>query len=321
MRRFLFLFIFLIVFLGCFSTPEGSSSNASLSNNTPRFTGIINDTALNNAIVESYRYLRQRVPNDAVIGIANFSSPTRELSDYYVDGLSKQIVDGGIYKLVDIGNLRIIEQEMTRQLSGNVSDATAKRIGQQYGTDFIIIGNISQLGTTRTYRIKITITNVETTEIQGIFYADIRSNNELARFLPENNSTNRNLPLENTSNPNQRIYYFRNITFSQFNELYRTFSIEADDVRSSAYFNANLIDGGTYDPYIEYAIKGDGYREVRTVTIAGPYFSEVYTYSFSEDYNRGSSIYKDRILPRFNIEKSILNGKYGNPNISMFFKQ
>ena len=319
MRRLLFLFIFLISLIGCFSTPEGSSSNRSSSNNTPRFTGVINDTALNNAIVESYEYLKQRVFNNAVIGIANFSSPTRELSEYYVDGLSKQIVDGGIYKLIDIGNLRIIEQEMSRQLSGNVSDATAKRIGQQYGTDFIVIGNISQLGTTRTYRIKITITNVETTQIQGIYYADIRSNNELARFLPENNNANRNLPLQNSTNPNQRIYYFRNISQNQFKQLFEAFNKEAESNSETGdlAFNANLIDGGTSDPYIEYKITPNNiFGEILTITVAGPYFTEIYEYGWVTGHGE-----KRPILYRFNIEKSILNEKYGNPDISMFFNK
>ena len=310
MRSFLFLFIFLILFIGCFSTPEGSSSNRALSNNTPRFTGIINDTALNNAIVESYHYLKSRVRNDAVIGIANFYSPTKQLSDYFVDGLSKQIVDDSIFRLVDIGNLKIIDQEMSRQLSGTVSDETAKRLGQQYGTDYIIIGNIDQLGQTRDYRIKITITNVETTQIQGIFYADIRSNAELAQYLPENN-LNRNTQQQNATNPNQRIYFFRNITKQQYNELFRTFKLEIE-ARSGEFTDAYLINGGTSDPYISYS-KGRGEWDF-TIKVAGPYYTEMYTYGPFGKNERS-------IMQRFNIEREILNEKYGNPDISMFFRQ
>jgi hypothetical protein len=320
MKKIVFYGILLCCLMSCLSIDNGSSSGH-IENNTPRFTGVINDLALNKAIIESYGYIKNKVFEDAVIGIANFYSPTKQLSDYFVDGLSKQIVDDEIFRLVDIGNLRIIDQEMSRQLSGTVSDETAKRIGQQFGTDFIIIGNIDQLGQTRNYRIKLTITNVETTQIQGIFYADIRSNTELAQYLPEN-SKNRNMPLENSTNPEQRIYYFRNITEEQFNQLFTTFFAEATGRWD--YFNANLRNGGTSDPYIEYAVKSYGnysISQVIFITIAGPYYSEVYTFSYREEHNPGATYQKDRIWNRFNIEKSILNEKYGNPNISMFFKQ
>jgi len=319
MKNSLYLSLLLLGLISCISTEGGSSNTISSEvpgNNVPRFTGVINDSSLNSAIVESYIYIKNKVNNGTVIGIANFNSPTKELSDYYVDGLSKQIVDEGKYKLVDIGNLRIIEQEMTRQLNGNVSDETAKRIGQQYGTDFIIIGNITQLGTTKTYRIKITITNVETTQIQGIYYADIRSNNELAKFLPEN-SNSKNLPLQNTTNPDQRIYYYRNITLRQFNDLSDAFKIEARGSASGGSFmNANLIDGGISDPYISFEIKRSGIAEVK---IVGPYYTEVYTYGFPSSGNTGAQQNSDVIMRRFIIEKNILDGKYGNPNISMFF--
>jgi hypothetical protein len=292
----------------------------------PRFTGTINDTVLNSAILESYNYIKNRIHGGSIIGIVSFITPSQDLADYCIDGLSRNIVDGGIFKLVDIRNLRFVEQEMKRQLSGNISEETAKRIGQQYGTDYIIVGNISQLGRTRNYRYKLTITNVETTEIQGIYYADIRSNEELARFLPENNSNNRNLPPENSTNPNQRIYYFRNITKTQYEQLFLTLSDEAAQYAKGmlTYFNANLVDGGTSDPYIEYFVKNIGnYTRMVTITIAGPYFSEVYTYSNDDKVNPGSivyELYRNITLNRFNTEKTILNEKYGNPDISMFFR-
>jgi len=311
MKNYLYIGIIFITFFSCLSAPDGSSESNVTINNKQRFTGIINDTALNNAIIESYRYISNRINERAVLGIANFNSPTRELSEYYIDGLTKQIVDNNKYKLVDIGNIRIIEQEMSRHLSGNISDATAKRIGHQYGTDYIVIGNISQLGTTRTYRIKITITNVETTQIQGIYYADIRSNSELAKFLPENTS-NRNTPLTNTTNQNQRIYFFRNITQSQFYDLFDAFSAEARAASrfGNASVQAYLQDGGVSDPYIEYKVLSIG---VISITIAGPYYSEVYV------YGRFDVVDKNIAVNRLNVEKSIINAKYGNPDIYMFF--
>jgi len=309
MKKYSILIILLLILLNCKSLTVESSLNK-----TPKFTGIINDSALNTAITGSYVYIRNRINEGVVLGIANFNSPTKELSEYYVDGLTKQIVDDNIYKLVDIGNLRIIEQEMSRQLLGNVSDETAKRIGQQYGTDFIIIGSISQLGTTKTYRIKITITNIETTQIQGIYYADIKSNTELEKYLPEN----RNTSSQNRINPNQRIYYYRNITSNQFIELGEAFRTEASNVYS--LMNANLIDGGTPDPFISYERKN--FDSVIIVKMAGPYYTEEYRYSLlSDKSNPGAQgrAYWGAIMNRFNIEKKILDDKYGNPNISMFF--
>jgi hypothetical protein len=316
MKKYLWYILSVFLLIGCQSNETKGNNDYSQQNSQPRFTGLINDTALNNAIVESYRYISNRINVGAVIGIGNVHSPTRELSEYYIDGLTKQIVDNNRYKLVDIGNLRIIEQEMSRHLSGNISDETAKRIGHQYGTDFIVIGNISQLGTTRTYRIKITITNVETTQIQGMCYADIKSNNELARFLPEHISRDNSrgsLPDGNISNDNQRLYYFRNITSQQFSQLFTVFKDEIDNNVSKA----NIINGGTIDPYIELKIEFNVWalRKYGIITIAGPFYTEIYEL-------RGTSGYDERsIMNRLSLEKQILNDRYGNPDISMFFNE
>jgi len=311
MKKICIFILLSCLFITCMTQSENRSTGTEVQKT--RFTGTINDTVLNMAIKDSYNYIKTKVNKEAVLGIVSFITPTQNLSNYCIDSLSKYIVDDKQYKLVDIRNLSFVEQEMKRQLSGNISDATAKRIGQQYGTDFIIIGNISQLGRTKTYRIKITITNIETTEIQGIYYADIRSNDELAQFLPEN-TTNINKPLVNTTNQDQRIYYFRNITQVQFSNLFDVFSAEAREASlfGNAAVQANLQDGGVSDPYIEYKVISKG---VISIKIAGPYYSETYVYGGFDGVD------KKIVVNRINVEKSIINAKYGNPDISMFFSK
>jgi TolB-like protein len=292
---------------------------------------------IDNAIYGAGNYIEQKLQRNSIVAIINFSSPSVQLTNYVIDGIIKKIVDDKILRIVDRRNLESIARETRYQLSGDVSDASAKRIGQQLGADSVITGGITQLGNSNMYRLSFQITHIETAEIQGVYYADIPMGSQLNELLPAvaandpvpQNNTPPARPLSN-GDPNYRVYYFRNITQKQYNNLYETFFDEA--ASQTCYLSAIVQDGGIRDPYIEYSIDNLG---VININIAGPYYSVELKFSYNKNNNPGSagtgdflsySLYNDpfspakALLSRFNLEKAILEQKYGTTNLSGFFK-
>jgi hypothetical protein len=294
---------------------------------------------LDNAIYGAGNYIQQRLQRNSIVAIINFSSPSLQLTNYVIDGLSKKIVDDRILRIVERRNLEAVAKEISYQLSGDVSDASAKRIGQQLGADSVISGGITQLGNSNMFRMSFQITHIETAEIQGVFYADIPLSNQLSDLLPAI-AINTAVPQNNTppqrptssGDPNYRVYFFRNITQQQFNDLYRTFFDEAATQRDA--ISATIQDGGVRDPYIEYSRDATG---IINIKIAGPYYSELFRFSLGTRNNPGSTITAlnnidialresspnniKALMARFDIEKGILNQKYDNPTFKEFFRE
>jgi hypothetical protein len=290
---------------------------------------------LDNAIYGAGNYIEQKLQRNSIVAIINFSSPSAELTNYVMDGIIKKIVDDKILRIVDRRNLENVAKEIRYQLSGDVSDSSAKRIGQQLGADSVITGGITQLGNSNMYRMSFQMTHIETAEIQGVYYADIPLSNQLNALIPSG-SINSSVPQNNippakpqsNGDPNYRVYYFRNITQKQFGDLLNAFIEEAGELKD--YFSAVLQDGGTRDPYLEYSINNRG---IISVKVASPFYSYIYFFGRSSDdipgkQFKGSSGSIDRyasgarsVLNRFNIEKNMLDEKYGNPSFRGFFRQ
>jgi hypothetical protein len=135
-----------------------------------------------------------------------------------------------------------------------------------------------------------------------------------------------------SGDPNYRVYFFRNITQQQYNDLYRTFFDEAATQRDG--ISATIQDGGVRDPYIEYSRDNNN---VINLKVAGPYYSELFKFSSGTRNNPGSVITMHNninialmesstnnvkaLMARFDVEKGILDQKYNNPAFEGFFRE
>ncbi len=93
---------------------------------------------------------------------------TKALTEFVRD----ELINSGKVRFVDEKRRKKILEEIKYQQSGAVSDATKKKSGQQIGADYILGGAISSSVhsqddlKTVTYQTNLTLTNLETSEIE-----------------------------------------------------------------------------------------------------------------------------------------------------------
>jgi TolB-like protein len=152
------------------------------------FAGLANLNAQNNlvlddAIRQSAVEIEGRLIQGNKIVILNFSSPSVRLSNYVIDELTGAIVNGGKITVVDRQNLALIQQEMSFQLSGEVSDESAQEIGRKLGAQSIVSGSIEDLG--QFYRIRFRVIEVVSAAIQLQPSKNVRKDSQITTLMQD----------------------------------------------------------------------------------------------------------------------------------------
>jgi hypothetical protein len=114
---------------------------------------------LDAAVKDAAGWLAARIPKGAKTAIVDFDAETAALSDYVVGELWNRFEDAGKFVMVDRRNLEHIRTEMNYQMSGEVSDDSARSIGRQYGVEILIYGKMNRMGAE--YRMTVYATDVE----------------------------------------------------------------------------------------------------------------------------------------------------------------
>jgi hypothetical protein len=117
------------------------------------------DKAVKNAIDT----LNSKLPPGANIMIMKTNSTERNLIDYVVNQMTKNVVQEGRLKVVDRSNQALIDAEMKYQLSGNVDDNSMVSIGHQLGVQYMVVCWISGAKSLR--RLNQKVLNIETAQI------------------------------------------------------------------------------------------------------------------------------------------------------------
>ena len=119
---------------------------------------------LKEAITRSARGIEEELPQRAKVIVLNFESPAKPFSDYVIDELSGELIEGNKITVVDRRNLSAIMDEMKFQYSGYVSDESMQSIGKMIGAQAVISGSLTDVGAN--YRFRIRVINVETAAVQ-----------------------------------------------------------------------------------------------------------------------------------------------------------
>jgi hypothetical protein len=135
---------------------------------------------LDEVIMQAARRMEERLPGGAQVAIVSVASPSTAFSSYVIDALEAALVDKGALKVVDRANLDKIRAEQGFQLSGDVSDASAKALGQLLGAGAIVTGSLLNIGSC--HRLTLKAINIESAEVAVSFPADI-ANDERVRAL------------------------------------------------------------------------------------------------------------------------------------------
>ncbi|MDR2739402.1 MAG: tetratricopeptide repeat protein, partial [Treponema sp.] len=108
--------------------------------------------SLEEAIEQSAAELVAELPQGTRVAIAGFSSEHENLSNYIMDELTGALVDGDL-EVAGRRNLALVYQELSFQMSGEVSDETAISIGKFLGVPYVITGQLVNAGSSRRYRL------------------------------------------------------------------------------------------------------------------------------------------------------------------------
>jgi len=117
------------------------------------------DKAVKNALDTLY----SKLPAGSNIMIVKTNSTERNLIEYVVNQMTKNVVQEGKLKVVDRSNQALIDAELKYQLSGNVDDNSMVSIGHQLGVQYIVICWISGAKSLR--RLNQKVLDVKTAQI------------------------------------------------------------------------------------------------------------------------------------------------------------
>ena len=141
------------------------------------------DEAIRTTAVE----IGQKIGNGNQIAVLNFSSQWHRLSAYVVDEMNNAIVREGSLTVVERQRLELARQELNLNMSGEVSDDSAQRIGYFLGAQSVLTGTFSVIG--GTYRFRIHVITVETGAISYSNSITVRNDNILSSLIPKANYT------------------------------------------------------------------------------------------------------------------------------------
>ena len=133
---------------------------------------------LDKAINEVADYLNVNVQGGVKIAVISIKSNHRVLSEYIIDTLTERMVNDRFFTVVERGQLEVVRAELNLNMSGEVDDDSAQRIGKMLGAQTIVLGSVSSIG--NDWRMSVRVLNVENAEVQGLFNKTIRNTGTIA---------------------------------------------------------------------------------------------------------------------------------------------
>jgi len=141
MKKRFFLMLLMSVLFSCATTGSGGKG-----------------VSLQEAIEQSAEKIAADLPQGTRVAIINFDSTNDNLSYYIMEELTGALFDRKI-EVADRRNLEYVYRELKLQMSGDVSDESAKSIGKFLGAEAIIVGQMIDTG--RSYRYQTSAIFVE----------------------------------------------------------------------------------------------------------------------------------------------------------------
>jgi len=100
--------------------------------------------SIDNAISEVSKELSKNITKGSKIAVVNITSDNAKLSNYVINELTANLVNIGSFNVIPRNKveLEMATRELTFQMSGYVSQDTAKSLGNFLGADIIVMGTI-----------------------------------------------------------------------------------------------------------------------------------------------------------------------------------
>jgi hypothetical protein len=115
--------------------------------------------------------IEDKLEKDAKIVILDVNVTSKRLSDHVIDELTALFINSGKLIVVDRKNINLINEEMTFQTSGEVSDESMQSIGEKLGAQSIIAGTGEDMGDY--YRLRFRTLEVVSARVQSLLSENV----------------------------------------------------------------------------------------------------------------------------------------------------
>jgi tetratricopeptide (TPR) repeat protein len=132
------------------------------------------------AVEQTGEKIAGELPKGSRVAIVAFESESDNVSDFVMEELTGALFDRGI-EVADRQNLDYVYQELKLQMSGDVSDESAKSIGKFLAADMVITGQLLNIGST--YRYRTSAVNVETAVRASVTRLDIKNDTAMKSMV------------------------------------------------------------------------------------------------------------------------------------------
>lgn len=105
-----------------------------------------------------------KLPEGTKVVVIDIKSGTESAGEYVAEEITLNLLNANKFVVVDRASLQTIRDELSFQMSGDVSDDSAQRLGAMLGAETLITGSFDQLQDK--YRLSVKAVKVETAELQ-----------------------------------------------------------------------------------------------------------------------------------------------------------
>ncbi|MDR0561300.1 MAG: hypothetical protein LBG73_01250 [Spirochaetaceae bacterium] len=135
--------------------------------------------AIDKAIQDAQKRIERELGVNTRIIVFNFSAPTETLSEYVLEQLTNNLINGKKLIVIERKDLNLIRKEMDYQYSGDVSDEEMQAMGKQYGAQSIVSGRFDAV----LYGFSIKVINVQTAVVEASYHSEIKKDAKLDLLL------------------------------------------------------------------------------------------------------------------------------------------
>jgi TolB-like protein len=138
---------------------------------------------LDTAIQQAAKEINNALPAANKVALLNFSSESDVFSEYVLEEMSIELVKARKLVVVDRKELDLIRGEMNFQMSGEVSDESAQKIGEKLGAQTIVSGSLINMG--KSYRFRTKAINVISAKIETSSSLNVKSDEQIQYLLSQ----------------------------------------------------------------------------------------------------------------------------------------
>ena len=146
-----------------------------------------NTVNLDTAIKQSSKDINDSLSAGTKVALLNFSSESDVFSDYVLEEMSIALVKSKKLVVVDRKEIELIRKEMKFQMSGEVSDESAQKIGAMLGAQSIVSGSLVNMG--ETYRFRTKAINVNSAAIETSSSINVGNDSQIKYLLSQGKKT------------------------------------------------------------------------------------------------------------------------------------